>query len=865
MNQRFLKPPWVAAWLARLCLHEVDADVVLGDLEETYGALHQRYSRRAARCWYWSQVLRSCPNLIYRTFFWSFVMLKNYAKIALRNLRKHKGYACINVSGLILGIVCCLLIVLYVQDELGFDRFHENAGRIYRVTAVRGLPGELHASANTAMPIGPALKTDFPEVLDAVRARRMFDPVMRHQDTQFTERRVFAVDSTFLEVFSFPLVLGDPETALDRPDAVILTQTTARRYFGETNPVGQTLTYQNSGNQMALTVTGVARDVPDQSHLRFDFLVTLRQFRRSFFDDWRVFVGNYTYLLLPDAYDTHQLAAKLPDFVERHVGPLDPGYEYSLHIQPLTDIHLYSHLATEAEPNGDITYVYLFSAIAFFILLIACINFVNLTTARSVRRAREVGLRKVIGAQRTQLVGQFLGESMLLGLLALAAALVVLEVVLPVFNTFSGKTLTLSYLDNGLLLLALGGIMLFIGLAAGAYPAFILSAFQPAVVLKGSLTRGRSGARARQGLVVFQFAVSIVLIICTGVVLDQMQYVQTKDLGFDKEQVAVLPIDRAIGQQSETIKTALLQHPNVVAATASMLVPSTSLWTYGVRVENSDEGLTMGTYKVDHDFLDTYAMEVIAGRWFSNDLQTDADEVMLINEAAAKRLGFATPEAALGTRLVWARRRTLTVVGVVKDFHVVSFRKAIEPTLFMLDPEYYYLSVRLHADDLAATLAHLETTMATFAPQRPFEFFFVDERFDALHRADQQLGLIFGAFSLLATLIACLGLFGLTAFTAEQRTKEVGIRKVLGASAASIVLLLSRDFTRLVVAALVVAAPLAYLAMNRWLDAFTYRVPLSGWIFLLAGGLALLIAFATVSYQATKAARVNPVESLRYE
>ena len=864
MPTRMPGPPRFATWLARLCLPGVDADAVLGDLDETYAALYRRYGQRAARRWYRRQVFRSVPHLASRTCYWSLVMLTNYVKMALRHFKRQKGYAFLNVSGLVTGIVCCLLIVLYVQDELRYDRFHENTDRLYRVTAVRGMPGELTASANTALPIGPALQVDFPEVLEAVRARRLFDPILQHQGVRFTERRVYAVDSTFLEVFSFPLLRGDPATALDRPDAVVLTETAARRYFGDADPLGKTFTYRNNDTVVTLTVTGVLQDVPSNTHLHFDVLLPLRPFAGRFADEWTVFLQNYTYLLLPEGTDPGSLEAKLPGFVARHVGlEADSDYTYQLRVQPLTAIHLHSHLANEAEPNGNITYVYLFSVIALFILLIACINFVNLATARSSQRAREVGLRKVIGARRAQLIRQFLGESMLLGLCAMLLALLALEAVLPVFNVFTGKALALHYLDSSPLLLVLLGIVLFIGLAAGAYPALFLSAFQPVAVLKG--TRHSHRSFGRQSLVVFQFALSIILIICTGVVFDQMQFVRSKDLGFDKEQIAAIPIDTEVGAQAESIKAALLRHPNVVAASASMLVPSIELWTYGVRIEATDEPLTLGTYLVDYDFLDTYGMEITAGRWLSPESGTDAREAALINEATARRLGYASPEEALGVRLVWAGQRTVTVIGVVKDFHVVSFHEQIEPMLFLMDPEYYYLSVRLRAGDLAATLAFLETTMTTFAPQRPFEYFFVDERFDALHRADLQLGQTFGAFSLLATLIASLGLFGLAAFTAEQRTREVGVRKVLGATVTSIVLLLSKDFTRLVLIALVAAAPLAYLAMHRWLDDFAYRVEISWGIFLLAGLAALTVAFLSVGYQAIRAAVKDPVDSLRYE
>ncbi len=854
-------PPRLAQAMLRACLHPADAEAVLGDLEEIYARLLNRAGRTEARRWYWSQVLRSMPRFAARTLGWTFVMLKTYLNIALRNFRREKGYTFINVFGLALGIGCALLMFLHVQDELRYDRFHTNADRIVRVTATRGMP-EIRISANTALPTGPALKAEFPEVLEAVRARRRAGPILRYLDRQFAESNVYAVDSTFLEVFSFPLVKGDRKKSLDRPDAIVVTESAARRYFGTADPIGKTLTYQTSLGRIDLTVTGVLQDLPRQSHIHFDFLVPFETFGGDFTDDWHIFVSNYTYLLLPNGYDVEQLAAKLPGFVNRHAGSeLDPGAIYRLGLQPLTDIHLHSDLAAEAEPNGDIAYVYLFSAVAFFILLIACVNFVNLTTARSGQRAREVGMRKVIGAQRRQLVLQFLGESTLLGLAALFAGLVVLRAALPVFNAFTGKALAMDLVGNGPMLLALLGIVVFVGVAAGAYPALYLSSFRPAAVLKGTFSAGRP--RGRESLVVFQFATSIILLICTGVVFQQLKYVQKKDVGFEKQQIVVIKIDPEVGRQSEAIKAAFLQHPDVDAASASMLVPSTDLWTYGVRVEATNEPMTLGTYKVDTEFLETYGMEVVAGRWFSRTRPVDSTATVL-NEEAARRLGFANPQDAIGTRLIWADRKTVDVIGVIRDFHVRSLREQIEPMLFLLESDYYYVSARLQSENAGETLAFLEKTLTSFAPQRPFEYFFVDERFDALHRTDRQIGQVFGAFALIATIIACLGLFGLAAFTAARRTREVGVRKVLGASVVSIIALLSKEFTRLVVIAIVIAVPLGYLAMQRWLDGFAYRVEISAAVFAAAALTALGIAFLTVSYQALRAATIDPVRSLRH-
>jgi len=789
-------------------------------------------------------------------------MLKNYLKVALRTIKRHPGYAFINIFGLAVGLTCCALIALYIQDELRFDRFHRQADHIYRVIAERGEGDDTHVSANTSYPIVPQMKADFPEIAAATRLRRTFQPIVQVGDEQFREERFFVVDSTFFDVFSFPLLIGDPRTVLDAPDAVVITEETARRYFGDEHPIGQTLTYQTGNTPVDFTVTGVLRNLPPNSHVHFDFLGRIDHLNGPF-DRWQVFVQNYSFVLLPEQAQVASLQAKLASFVDRHVrAELEPGEVFNLFLQPLTDIHLYSDLQSEVAPNGSITFVYLFAAIAFFILLIACANFVNLATARAMQRAREVGVRKAVGAHRLQLVRQFLSESVLLSLLSLLVAALLLWVAVPLFNNLSDRTLHLTFMHG----LVLTGFALAMGLLAGLYPAFHLSAFRPAITLKGGTASGRQGVRARQGLVVFQFVISIALLVCTGTVYQQMQYVRGKNLGFDKEHIVVVPIDGRTGARAEALTRALEEHPNVMHASASMLIPSTQLWTYNVRRADQQEYIGTGFYTVDHAFVETYDLHLRAGRAFDPAQANDSTNAFMVNEEVVRRLGYGSPEAILGERLDFGDgSRSGEVIGVLANFNVESLHEPIEPIVFFIDQDFYYLSVRVQAEDLASTLGFIQDRLATFAPHLPFDYSFVDERFDALHRADERLGQIFSVFAALAVFIACLGLFGLAAFTAQRRTKEVGVRKVLGATAPSIVALLSKNFLRLVAVAFVMACPLAYFAMRQWLNGFAYHIDLTPGLFLVAGGAALLIALLTVSYQAIKAALVDPVTSLRYE
>ncbi len=796
-------------------------------------------------------------------------MLKNYLKIALRNLRRHKAYTFINVLGLAVGLACCLLILFYVQDELSYDTYHEKADRIHRLVRSR--------SAYTAAPMAPALVAEMPRVSHAARIQKFNDVLILNGDEKRFTETVFAADTSLFDIFSFTFVRGHPKTALSRPDGLILTESAVQKYFGEEDPMGKALILVDD-EPITLTVTGVLEDLPRTSHFRFDLLASFKWVEQSTnrLENWTT-NWLFTYFLLEEGTTAAQVEAQLPVFFERHTGEAWDHFR----VQPLLDIHLRSTgLTQDIAPQGSMAYLLIFSAVALLILVVACINFMNLSTARSAGRAREVGMRKVLGARRGQLIRQFLGESFVMAFGSLVLALGLTVLLLPAFGTLTEKELVVGFDTVGFIVPVLFGLIVLVGLLAGSYPAFFLSAFEPIDTLKGRLGRGTAGGFLRKSLVVFQFAVSVFLILGTLVVAGQLAYVKNARLGFDKEQVVVLPFGAELEQRHETIKQALLRHPKVHRVSASGNVPGHDVSDFYFRPEGlsatGDDLPGWDTYFIDADFVETLRLEIVEGRAFSKELVSDerafilnetavAEAVAMVGEAwqspVGKQLEFYVPGAE-----GWRVLKSGTVVGVVKDFHYRSLHEEIGPlVLQVFPPAFGDLLVKVGTDDLGSTLAFLEQQWQTLGPDRPFEYFFLDQDYDRLYSAEERVGELFGFLAFLTILIACLGLFGLAAFMAEQRTKEIGIRKVLGATVPGIILLLSKEFTRLVVVAFVIAAPVAYIAMNGWLEDFAYRIEISWWIFLAAGLSALLIAWLTVSYQAIKAALTNPVKALRYE
>lgn len=809
------------------------------------------------------------------TLFAPCAMLNNYLKIARRNLIKHKGYTAINIAGLAVGMACCYLILLYVRNELSYDRFHEKAERIYRVLATFEQNGQKSAPLTvTSAPIAPALQQEYPEVITAVRLRETARRVLVAQhEKKFYEEKFYFADAQLFELFDFPLQQGDPRTALQDPHAIIISPEAAEKYFGNENPMGKTLTAELGNREFK--VTGVLAKIPSNSHLQPNFIVPFENGAGTNLNNWWGF-SYYAYLLLPENVPAAELEKKFPDFIHKHYANTPAGYpKLALQLQPLTDIHLHSNFDDRAGELGSMTYLYLFSALAFFVLIIACINFMNLATARSQQRAKEVGVRKLVGVQRSMLIMQFLSESLLLAFLALIVAAGLVEFFLPFFNQLSGKALEVNYFQEGFVAAGFIAIALLVGILAGSYPAFFLSRFQPVEVLKGKFSRHLGGARLRQALVVAQFAISIVLIAGTLIIHNQLEFMRNKKLGFDKEQVVVVPLTgREAGRKWPALKTELLRHPEISSVTASSSMPADEgWWQTGARVEsaNAEEEQVVYTFQIDYDFVKTLGIDVAAGRDFSPAFASDSSAAFIVNEAAVKKFGWGTAEAALGKKFSWLGEgpdiaKTGTVIGVTKDFHFRGLHEQIAPAVFHLMPyRMDFLALRILPQQAPRALEILKQAWLEFDPAHPLEYSFLDDKVDSIYQSEETLRRIMGLFSSLAIFVAGLGLLGLASFTTEQRTKEIGVRKVLGASVPGVVLLLSKDFAKLVLIAFLIATPIAYLAMRKWLEDFAYRTDIGLQVFLLSGVLAVIIAFLTVSYQAIKAALANPVEALRYE
>lgn len=794
-------------------------------------------------------------------------MFKNYLKIAFRNISRHKGYSFINIFGLAVGLAALVLILLYVQYEFSFDKYHKKSDQIYRIGVKwSGIVGKETDFVRTPMPLAPALKDEFPEVLSAVRLQSHAETAVSYGEKNFLEKRLFFADPDIFKIFSFPLLRGDPGTALKEPDSVILSERMAKKYFGSENPIGKVLVCDGKD---PLKVTGVMKDIPSNSHFVMDFVVPFKFLRaRTRNKSWS-WLSYLTYILLRKDADPRALEGKFTASMGRHYKK-ELGTDWTaknrLFLQPLSRIHLYSHRVGEIEANSDIKYIYIFSAIALLILVMSCINYMNLATARSARRSREVGIRKVVGAKRKQLIRQFLGESLVLTFIALIIAVFMVETLLPAFNSLIERNLSLNLQKNSTVLL---GIFVFVGLLAGSYPALAISSFKPVTVIKGKYTSGPTGSALRNFLVVIQFSISIILVVCTLVVKNQLSFIKNRDPGYTKDRIVVVNIkDKEARKKITALKTRLLQHPNILSVSSSSSLPHDvdSLQTMSWPGKPADvKALMYGCY-VDYDFIDLYGIKILKGRNFSRDFPSDKQGAYLLNESAVKSLGWETP---VGKDFFGEGEEKFRgkIVGVVKDFHLLSFHNKIEPLYLCLKPGMYsdYLSVKIRGNNIPGTIKFLEENMKTFSPAYPFEYSFFDDIFDSVYRTEQKLGDAFGIFAFTAILIACLGLFGLASLSAESRTREIGIRKVLGATVTNVILMLSKEFTRWVLLANIIAWPTAYYFMNNWLKNFAYRATLGIEIFILSGLLALLIALGTISFQSIRAASANPVESLRYE
>ena len=811
-------------------------------------------------------------------------MLQHYFRVAIRHLARSKGYSFINAMSLVLGVACCLLILLYIRDELSYDRYHDRVDRIYRVISEERRGDDAVRSAEVPVPIARFMRDDYPEVKDMVR----FIPpgnawMIRYGEKGFYERNFYLADSTVFDVFTVPLIAGNPRTALAGDDRVVLSESTARKYFGDENPVGKILEAEGA---FQFEVTGVMEDLPANTHLGFDILASFRiqeAWSQNPVDTWDR-RRSYSYVLLWEGVDPDDVEARLPEFIERYARDrYDAGTtSLTLNLQPVTDIHLHSRLTRELTPNGDIRYVYFFSTVAAFILIVSCFTYMNLVTARFAGRAREIGLRKIFGAHRGALTRQFLSESLIMSGLAVGIALVLVPITLPWFNVVTGKALYLDVDTAWFILRAAMATGIAAGLVSGSYPALYLSALKPVQVLQRSLASSKGIAGFRGALVIGQCAISIALVICTGVVYSQLDYIRIKNLGFDAGHVVAVPLTTGPATESgRTYKELLQQSPYVISAAVAYMPPGHQNFVLPITVrmpgQGEQERLEILHTWTDEDFIETCDIELAAGRYF--DASRPGDWIRLgaavLNETAVTKLGFETPAEAVGGQFERIRERRQgydtesrelrTIVGVVKDFHYRSLHAPIEPLMIFPDYEGSHVLVRVDGGHAREGLAAVEEAWKQVNPETVFEYTFVDESVSRLYDTERRFGRIFVSFATLAVLIACLGLVGLSSFTAERRRKEIGVRKVLGASASSLVALLSREYFRLVIAAVVIAWPVAYFAMNAWLNGFAYRVDLAWTTFILAGALAMAIALLAVSFQAARAATANPVESLRME
>jgi putative ABC transport system permease protein len=869
-TSRRLRPPRIGDWILRRAYSDNGDFTHLGDFDEIFRGIVSAKGRGRAVLWYWAQIIRSLPGFITNKLYWSLSMLRNYVVISFRNLLKNKGFSAITILGLAAGLACFILILAYARFEMSYDRFHAKTGRIYRATSAEvpsgEKPGEL--GKNHSSLLAALLKAEFPEVRHAARvfARTNMQAVLQAGEKAFTQTGLI-VDQDFLEVFSFPFLLGDKATALAAPASIVLTSSTSRKLFGGEDPIGRTISFREGRGAADVTVTGLVEDVPRNSHLQFDYLLSVASLEADaknsyMFDNWNV--GNFfIYVELSSPGQREALEEKFGAWLEKN-RPEEHKAGLHLFLQPVEDIHLRSNIRGELSTNNEFRTIRLFFAIAVITLLIAAVNYMNIATARSSTRAREIGIRKVTGASRRQLFEQFIGESVVFAVLAFLAALLIVRFALPRFAAVAGVDLSLRELADGPFFLLILGAALLTGLVSGVYPALVLSAFQPVRVLRDFSASGRKGTRLRNLLVVGQFTVSIVLIVCALVVSGQLRFIQGQRLGFDREHVVLIPIrEPETAAKAGVIRTELLGHPEVQSVSRTSGLPT--------RIENSilnadfttDQGEKIKfSYHFDYtdeNFLDVFKVELAAGRNFSPGASPDQNAV-LVNETLMKMAGWADP---VGKEVQFIRG-SKRVIGVVKDFYFLSFHEPMGPmVLFPGDGDN--LAVRIKPGDVPKTIALLKDVFERTTTTQPFDFFFLDDDFDALYRKERRTGEIFGAFAILAVVIACLGLLGLAAFAVERRTKEIGIRKIMGASAPQLAVRLSREFVVLVVLANVIAWPVAFYAMSSWLQQFAYRIRLGFMPFVLAAGGALLVAVLTISTQTLRAAASNPVEALRYE
>jgi ABC-type antimicrobial peptide transport system permease subunit len=847
-------PPRFAEWILSCVYPDRGFFTSVGDFREEFLEIYQSSGPFKANLWYWMQIAKSIPSFIRNKCHWRIVMINNYLKIAFRNIKRHKGFSFINIAGLSIGMTCSILILLYVQSELSYDKFHKNADNIYQVWA--------HLEKNTdrqfyalPLPLASAIKDKLPEIIDTTRYEAMGSVFLGYQNRKFYEPSMLAADPSFFKMFSFPFSQGNPNSALKDAFSIVISEATARKYFSNEDPIGKVL---RMDNQHELTVTGVIKNVPINSTLQFDFVVPLElkiliQERRS--DHWGAF-STPTFVELRENCNIDELNIKIADLLNERLLKRGQLWDKNI-ISMLPFVGRYFHFYT------DKTYIYIFSVIAFIILIIACINFMNLTTARSANRAKEVGVRKVVGAFRRNLIVQFLGESLLLSFTSVIFSFLLVFLFLPVFNSLVGKELVFN---RPLVLLVFVGLALFTGIAGGSYPALFLSAFRPIKVMNGYLKSDLRRINLRRLLVVIQFSLSIMLIAGTGIVHKQIDYLKNRNIGYDKEHIVRISMRGESSNYYKVFKNELLHDKRILGVTGSAFALP---YFYhkeggGVDWEGKDPNIKVGVCAnlVDYDFTEALKIDIVEGRGFSREFPSDVREACLVNEEMVKLMELESVDGAS----IRYYSREIKIIGVMKNFHFKPLRNLIEPLILRLDPERVRsVFIRIHPENISSSLAFIEKTWKRTIPMFPFEFSFLEETMGRTYLNLERTGKLISSFAILAVFIACLGLFGLASFMAEQRTKEIGIRKVIGASVSNIILLLMKEFIKCVLIANIIAWPIAYYFMNRWLENFPYRSKFGLDILIFSATLTFIIALLTVSYQSIRAATANPVDSLRYE
>ncbi len=871
------KPPKSAEKILTRLLYDDVWKTTLGDFEEYYAYLVSNKGKKHADAWYWKQVLRYAPSKITHKLFWSVAMFKNYLKIALRNLNKQKSYSFVNIVGLTIGLACFLIIGFFIQYELNYDTFHANSDRTYRI--VEQQPQNSYMGSNwfalTATPMAVTMKEEYPEVESAAYFTSS-RTILRANDHSLIEWGV-ATDEGFSDIFTYTWYMGNHQTALNDPYSIVLTQSLAEKLFGAENPMGKTIQQiYPDDSEVDKTVTGVVADPPKNSHFGFAYIVNdqTTPYYEYNFNEW----GNsnaYTFIKLREGASAADFSEKLSDFAKNYTGT--SGYYsdnpdalpiYSL--QPLEDIHLgSSHLNFNPSSTGDIDNVYMFAAIAFIILLIACVNYMNLSTARSLTRAKEVGVRKVIGAYQSNLVMQFLSEAVVISLLGIVGAIVLVAFSAPVFENLFNRELTAQFLFQWQFWALSLVLSLIVGVIAGSYPAFYMSKLKPVLILKNHIKGGKGNSLTRNLLVVGQFTITTILLVSSIVVFQQLNFLRTTDTGLNRDQVITIPNrDDELWDQFETAKAEFLKIPGIEQVSSSQFDPIfMSSQTSGTEWEGKQEDDELSIYvsPVGFDFVEMLDIQIIEGRSFNPDLFQETNKDYLLNKAAIRELGWTQEEAIGKSFAVWGNQGT--VVGIVDDFNFQSLDQSIAPLTVMIAPEYShrYVHLKFSGSDIQATVANVEETIKKFSPGYPFSYSFLEDRYMQLYNDEQRLGSLFNYFSLLALFIACMGLFGLTTYISEQRTKEIGIRKVLGASVGQILRLLNKDFLKLVSISFLISVPVSWYITNLWLEDFAFRVELGPLIFLFAGFIVFGIALLTVSFNSIKTALSNPIDSLKSE